>query len=178
VRPILHFVFPISLLASGCGGNIYGYSRTYEPLSEEAPFYESGESPAYADVRRDPADFGAKRIAWFGVVKQLRAQGGKTLVSLSHRAHWERHLCSDMETETCRVTVQERTEGDFSALVSLRPDDAGGQNRVQVNSLLRVYGKPNGEYDASGGPILVGDYYRHWPRGQYVTTAARSHMRR
>jgi hypothetical protein len=167
----------VAVLA-GCGGNIYGYSRTYEPLSDEEDFYESASAPTYEEVKRDPAEFRAQRIGWFGIVKELRREGRKTVVSMSHRAHVDRHLCSDMEADTCRVTVQERSEGDFSAIVRLQPDDAGGQNRVQINSLLRIYGKPNGDYDASGGPVLVAEYYRHWPRGQYVTTAARGSMRR
>ena len=167
-----------ALLVAGCGGNLYGYARTYSPLSEEEEFYESAQSPPYADVKRDPAAFSKVRVGWFGVVKEVRAEGGKTFVTMSHRAHQDRHLCSDLEEDTCRVTVQERSEGDFSAIVTFRAEDASGQNRVQVNSLLRVYGSPNGDYDASGGPVLVAEYYRHWPRGQYVTTAARGSMRR
>ena len=58
-------------------------------------------------------------------------------------------------------------------------DARSGENRVQVNSLLRVYGTViQGEYDREGGPILQGQYYRHWPRGEYVTSANASAMRR
>jgi hypothetical protein len=56
--------------------------------------------------------------------------------------------------------------------------DTEGVNRVQRESLLKIYGKPSGEYDSTGGPILAVDFYRHWPRGQYVDTTAQGLMRR
>lgn len=50
---------------------------------------------------------------------------------------------------------------------------------MQANSLLRVFGTVvPGEYDAEGGPVIRAAYYRHWPRGQYVTTNAAGAMRR
>ena len=75
--------------------------------------------------------------------------------------------------------MSERDGGAFTAVVRLRPDEATGENRVQANGLLRVFGTVTaGEYDADGGPVLHVAYYRHWPRGQYVTTAASALMRR
>jgi hypothetical protein len=77
------------------------------------------------------------------------------------------------------VTVSERDGGPFTALVQLSPEDQTGENRVQTGSLLRVYGTlVPGEYDAQGGPVLRAQHYRHWPRGQYVTTAAAANWRR
>ncbi len=35
-----------------------------------------------------------------------------------------------------------------------------------------------GEYDDQGGPVLQAQYYRHWPRGEYVTTANVGALRR
>jgi hypothetical protein len=44
---------------------------------------------------------------------------------------------------------------------------------------VRVIGKLNDEVDANdGAPVLVAGYYRHWPRGSFVTTADRDHMKR
>ena len=62
--------------------------------------------------------------------------------------------------------------------LTLRPEDTVGTDRVWTGSLLRVIGAPTGEFDAEGGPVLAAAYYRHWPRGAYVTTADRARMRR
>ena len=169
-----------SLLAlGGCGANPYGFSRSYETLSDEEDFAEGAEEAVYEDVRRDPARFRERRLAWFGVVTGVEAgSGGATLVHLTHRSHQERHLCADETDASCRVTVAERASGPWSATLSLRPEDTVGTDRVWTGSLLRVIGAPTGEFDAEGGPVLAAAYYRHWPRGAYVTTADRARMRR
>ena len=112
--------FASLVLSAGCGGGLYGYSRTYEPLDDEEEYFQTSQIPPYADVRRDPASFQGATLNWFGVVKDVRRQGNRTTIALSHRAHWSRHLCADREEETCRVTVQERSEGDFTVIVDLR----------------------------------------------------------
>lgn len=177
VRSIL---IGVVLALAGCGGaGQYGYAREYVPLDDEESLFETATVPPYRDVRRDPRDFSSATITWFGVVTSTEPQqGGKVLVHMSHRIHQARHLCADMEADTCRVTVSERSEGVFSALVRIHPEDVSGRNRLQTGSLVRVYGKVTGGYDAEGGPILDARFYRHWPRGQYLTTAARGQMRR
>ena len=95
------------------------------------------------------------------------------------RTHQDRHLCEDETEGSCRVTVSDRDGGPFSAVIALAPEDTAGENRVQTGSLLRVYGPLiPGQYDAQGGPVLRAQFYRHFPRGQYVTTAARGSWRR
>jgi len=89
-----------------------------------------------------------------------------------------RNLCADERSSSCRVTVSERSGGEFSALISLRPGDQSGPNRLWTGSLVRVYGTPTGDLDEDGGPVMRVDYYRHWPRSQYVTTASSGRMRR
>jgi hypothetical protein len=76
--------------------------------------------------------------------------------------------------------VSEADGGAFTAILSHVPaDEQHGENRIQVGSLVHVYGRlVPGEYDANGGPVLRAEFYRHWPRGQYVTTAARGAWRR
>jgi hypothetical protein len=169
-----------SLLAlGGCGANPYGFSRSYETLSDEEDFAEGAEEAVYEDVRRDPARFRERCLAWFGVVTGVEAgSGGATLVHLTHRSHQERHLCADETDASCRVTVSERASGPWSATLTLRAEDTVGTDRVWTGSLLRVIGVPTGEFDAEGGPVLAAAYYRHWPRGAYVTTADRARMRR
>lgn len=168
------------LLLTGCySAGIYGYDRTYVPLDDEEDLEMRATVPPYRDVRRDPRDFATDLVTWYGVVTSTEAQpGGKVQVHMSHRIHQDRHLCADMERDTCRVTVSERSEGVFTAIVHLHGEDVAGRNRLQTGSLVRVYGKVTGAYDAEGGPVIEARYYRHWPRGQYLTTAAAGQMRR
>lgn len=168
------------VIASGCyGAGIYGYDRRYVPLDDEEGALASARVPPYEGVRRSPRDYRSASITWFGVVSSTEASpDGAVMVHAGHRIHQERHLCADLERETCRVTVSQRSEGPFTAKLRLRPEHVEGRNRLQPGSLIRAYGRVTGEYDAEGGPVLAATYYRHWPRGQYLTTADRSRMRR
>lgn len=168
-------------LGAGCAsGGRYGYTRTYTALDEEETWVARAEEPVYDEVRRSPEPFRGRTIAFFGVVQSVaRGEGGAYRLALQVRTHQERHLCEEESESTCRVTVSARDGGPFTAAVTLRPDDADGENRVQTNSLLRVFGTvAPGEYDPQGGPVIQVQYYRHWPRGQYVTTASADAMRR
>lgn len=164
---------------AGCGPNLYGYARHYEPLDEEEALANSPD-PTYLEVQRDPAAFSDVTIGWFGVVREAIPQDdGTTLVRMSQRVHQERHLCFERSESTCRVTVSERDSGPFSVRVRLQPgSDSEGTNRVQRESLLRIYGRVTGDYDENGGPFLSVQYYRHWPRGQWVDTSQQAVMRR
>ncbi|MBI5500749.1 MAG: hypothetical protein HY907_10945 [Deltaproteobacteria bacterium] len=168
------------LAALGCGGNPYGYARYYIPFGEEDTYAAAAIEPPYTDVVRDPGAFADETLGWFGVVREVLPQDdGSVLVRMSQRPHVERHLCSARSEDSCRVTVSERDAGPFSVRLRLRPGpDSEGENRVQWESLLKIYGRPGGDYDSTGGPLLDVDYYRHWPRGQYVDTTASPVMRR
>lgn len=167
------------LLALGCGGNPYGYAPEYSALSEESPYEARATALSYEDVRRDPEGYRDRTLGWFGVVTTFKPEGeGRARLGLSLRFHQPRHLCSGPTDDTCRVTVSERTGGPFTALVEVRPEDTSGSTRLNVGSLVRVYGHVNGDLDDEGGPVVVADYYRHWPHGAYVTTASRANMRR
>ncbi len=166
-------------LLGGCGGGQYGFSQTYTTLSDEDDFAEGAQEAGYEDVKRDPAGFRSQNLGWFGVVTSVEsAPGGASLVHLTHRVHQERHLCADETSDSCRVTVAERTGGPWSAVLTIREEDRVGRDKLAAGSLLKVYGSPTGDFDADGGPVLTARYYRHWPRGAYVTTADRNRMRR
>jgi hypothetical protein len=169
-----------ALVLLGCASNPYGYAPEYAPLSAEEPYFEQGRAAGYEEVRRDPAGYSEPLVAWFGVVQRVEpiAGSGKTLVSMQLHFHQARHLCADQFDSSCRVTISERQGGPFSARIALRPEDQGGRDRVYAGSLLKVYGKVAPDYDQDGGPILEAEYYRHWPRGTYVTTSRRGNMRR
>lgn len=169
------------LALGGCASaGRYGYARTYVALDDEAAVAARSEEPVYDEVRRAPEQFRGRTLSFFGVVRAVeRGEGATSRLSLQVRTHQERHLCEEDSESTCRVTVSARDGGPFTAVVTLRPEDLEGENRLQTNSLVRVFGTVTpGEYDAEGGPVVQGQYYRHWPRGQYVTTASADLMRR
>lgn len=172
----------IALVLAACASNPYGYAPEYVPLSDEESYYERAIDQSYEDVRRDPSSFAGETVSWFGVVDEVRPMGGhgagQAAIALTLRFHQPRHLCTDQFDSSCRVTISEKEGGPFSVLLTLREEDLAGTYRVYAGSLLRVYGKPIADYDERGGPILKVEYYRHWPRGTYVTTGRRVNMRR
>jgi hypothetical protein len=166
-------------LLAACGGGEYGFARTYSPLPSEQTHFGQAEEATYQDLLRDPRRFEKTEVGWFGVVTNMgSAKDGRARVTLSLRAHQARHLCSEESSSSCRVTVSEASLGVFTVDLALKPEEINGKERVWVGSLLKVYGTHSGEFSEETGPVLNVSYYRHWPRGFYVTTAARGSMRR
>lgn len=163
-----------------CASDPYSFAPQYVPRSDEEPFSEAAVEPSYEEVRRDPASYQTKVVGWFGIVDTVAAldASGATRIALDHHFHQDRHLCADQFDSSCRVTISERAGGPFSIVTRLRPEDREGRNRVYAGSLLKVYGHVTTEYDERGGPVIRADYYRHWPRGTYVTTGRSANMRR
>ena len=169
----------LALLLAACGGADYGFSRSYHPLGREDELLRTATVPGYEEVHTNPGAFHSQTIAWFGVVTSVEpGANGQSLVHMTFRTHRDRHLCADETDGSCRVTVSDRPVGPFSATLAILPDDASGQNRLATGSLLRVFGSPTGDIDGEGGPVLAVSYYRHWPRGTWVTTADAGRMRR
>ncbi len=167
-----------AVLSSCAGAGTYGHAREYVPLRDEVSWQAQATEPVYDEVRRMPGQYVHGVISWFGVVTSVQ-EGNPAQVALQLRTPQQRNLCEDESDTSCRVTVSQRDGGAFTARLTLRPEDTQGENRVQPNSLLRVYGTlVEGEYDPSGGPVLQVRYYRQWPRGEYVTTAAAGSWRR
>lgn len=169
-----------ALAAVGCAsGGQYGYARTYAALGPEEPFLRRASREAVLDeVQRMPERFHNELISWFGVVTDVQlGGGGQARITAQLRAHQERHLCEDETEGSCRVTVSEADGGPFAFTTRLRPDDEAGENRIQPGALIRVYGTISADR-AAGPPVLQAQFYRHWPRGQYVTTAARGNFLR
>jgi hypothetical protein len=163
-----------------CSSNPYGYAPQYAPLSQEEPYLEKGIDQSYEEVRRDPSSHQRELIAWFGVVDDVQppAASPTVRVAMSLHFHQERHLCTDQFDSSCRVTISDKAGGPFSATLTLKPEDREGRDRVYAGSLLKIYGHATTDYDDRGGPIIKVDYYRHWPRGTYVTTRRAVNMRR
>jgi hypothetical protein len=170
----------IGILCLSCsGGGQYGYDVKYRPLKAEKSYYEESEKINYEEIRGDPLKYRGANLGWFGTVKDFKENDDGTLtVLLQYRTHQERHLCEDrLVKKTCRVTVSQKSQGTFTTTFKPRSEDASGKNRLTFKSLLIIYGTPTGEYDDEGGPLLTCDFYRHWPPGTYVTTAASMFMR-
>lgn len=166
---------------TACGGaGPYGYAREYAPLGDEESFLEGASPISYEEVRRDPQEFQATDLGWFGLVTDVDVDdSGAGTVRMTYRTLSARNLCADERASSCRVTVSDRAGGPFAATMNLSAEELDGERRLWVGSLVKVYGKPTGELDPeTGGPILAADFHRHWPRGTYVTTGARGSMRR
>lgn len=160
----------------GCASNPYGHGRSYVPQDDEELYYEGAKDLSYEEVRRDPQGFSGQLLGWFGVVTALdKLPGGEAMLALELRFHQPRHMCRDQFEDSCRVTVSRRAGGPFSTRVKLPPEgEFGSSERLNIGSLVKVYGKPNGEFDSRGGPVLTAEWYRYWPHGAYVTTAGSS----
>lgn len=166
------------LTACASGGQ-YGYTRTYKPLPAEASHFEKAQELPYEQVKTTPYDYKETEVTWFGVVEGMsELPDGQTQLELALRTHQARHLCHDEYEDSCRMTVSQSSTGKFITRLKLTEAERTGKERVWVGSLLKVYGQPTGDYDEKGNPVLEVSYYRHWPRGYYVTTAQRSAMKR
>jgi hypothetical protein len=186
VRPsaILLSLFPCfgaAAFALGCHSpGPFGHSRVYSPRSDEeravagAQDYDPGAAQRTPDRPRAPA------IWLFGVVTNRGSgPGGAAYVTLSMRSLQQRNLCESEDEDSCRVTVSDREFGRIHALVKLSAEDELGQDGVGVGSLLRIVGRVGQDVDPNDGtPILRTTFYRHWPRGSYVTASASRTMRR
>jgi len=156
----------------------YGFSRTYSPLDAEEDAAEGAREYDPVMVERDKAEWKKGKISVFGIVNK-RAQGpaGTAYVSLSVRTLEQRNLCEELDEETCRVTVGEREFAVVHAQLKLAPSDDIGEKSLNRGSLVRVVGKLTDEVDPEDGtPVLKAEYYRHWPRNLFVTTASRPDM--
>jgi hypothetical protein len=167
-------------LASCHSAGPYGHSKVYAPLSAEQSAV--GGNKEYDPLLAERAlDKLKGRSVWlFGVVtNRVSGPGGSANVALSLRTLQARNLCESEDEETCRVTVSEREMGRVHALVALAAEDDMGQESVGLGSLVRIVGNVTQDLDPNDGtPIVRASFYRHWPRGFYVTTKASSFMKR
>jgi len=166
---------------AGCGGDRFGYSRSYTAYGDEGPFLDREVELSYEEVRRFPDRHAEELLGWFGVVRRIDAldrDTGEARLTLEYRRHQARHLCSDERSGSCRVTVSQRGIGPFQVLLTVRPEDLQeGTDRLWTGSLLKVYGHVTDAGTEETGPTIQVEHYRHFPHGTYVTTAAAGSMR-
>jgi hypothetical protein len=170
-----------SLLLAAChSAGPYGYSRSYEPLSSEEAAAAGARELDPVMAQRVPQEWKRTRVSVFGVVlERADAAGGVADLTLSMRSLAERNLCDAAEEASCRVTVSPHEHARVHAIAKLRPSDVSGARGLQAGSLVRVIGRlAAGTAQTDGASVLEVEYYRHWPRGEYVTTLDSDHMRR
>jgi hypothetical protein len=173
-------LFGLALLLSACGsGGPYGHTQVYSPLDEESSAAEGAVDFDPVMAKRSPEKWKGKTVSLFGVVvARTPGTGGNAEAKLSVRTLEPRNLCESIDEDTCRVTVSDREHAVVHALIHLSTEDDIGEHSLGPQSLVRIVGTLSDAVDPSDGePILLAKYYRHWPRGFYVTTAARSLMR-
>ena len=167
------------LFVTGCSSaGPYGFSRTYSPLDAEEDAAEGAKEYDPVMAERDKAEWRKTKVSLFGIVnKRAVGAGGMAYVTLSVRTLEVRNLCEELDEATCRVTVGEREFAIVHALLKLSPGDDLGEKSLNRGSLVRVLGKLSDEVDPEDGtPVLKAEYYRHWPRNFFVTTASRPDM--
>jgi hypothetical protein len=169
-----------TLLVSCHSAGPFGHSKVYAPLSAEQSAVSANKEYDPLLAERAPDKLKGRSVWLFGVVtNRASGPGGAANVALSLRALQTRNLCESEDEETCRVTVSEREMGRAHALVALSAEDDMGQESVGLGSLLRIVATVTQDLDPNDGtPILRASFYRHWPRGYYVTTKASSFMKR
>ncbi len=171
----------LSVASVGCSSaGPYGYSRDYSPLSAEEEAVDGAREYDPIMAQREPDDWKKGKVMLFGVVRsRSEGPGGTAYLSLGMRTLAARNLCDDFEEETCRVTVGTKEHAIVHVLAKLDANDNIGKESVSAGSLVRVVGKLSDGVDPDDGmPVLEVQYYRHWPRGFYVTSADASHMRK
>lgn len=147
-------------------------------MTEKGHFEQAQELP-FEQVKTAPYDYKNTEVTWFAVVDDLRElPDGQTELELAVRIPQARNLCRDEYEDSCRVTVSTSSPGKFITRLTLSEKEKAGKQRVWAGSLMKIYGRPTGDYDDRGHPVIAATYYRHWPHGYYVTTAQRGAMKR
>lgn len=170
----------VGLFLSACGSaGPYGHARTYSALSDEESAADGATDYDPVMAKRSPEKWKGKPVSAFGiVVARSSGPGGASEVKLSLRNLETRNLCESSDDDTCRVTVSEHEHAVIHAMLHLRAEDDLGEHSLGPGSLVRVIGVLADAVDPSDGePVIEAKYYRHWPRGFYVTTADRKFMR-
>jgi hypothetical protein len=176
---------PLLLLAllalTAChSAGLYGHSVNYEALgAEETPVAGSRE---YDPVmfQRQPEEWHKKPTSLFGIVTNRgMGPGGGAYLAVSVRRLETRNLCANANDEdSCRTTVSDRDFGVVHLILALRAEDDVGEHSMGIGSLVRSVGTFGQDVDPNdGSPILRVTYYRHWPRGFFVTKASADNMR-
>jgi len=173
-------VVTLAFALSACASSgPYGHSPVYAPLGDEEKATAGSKEYDPVMAKRSPDQWKGVAVSLFGVVlSRSPGTGGNADAKLSVRTLEPRNLCDSSDEDTCRVTVSDHEHAVVHVLLHLTAEDEIGVQSMGPRSLVRVIGTLTDEVDPSDGePVLRATYYRHWPRGFYVTTADRGLMR-
>jgi hypothetical protein len=167
-------------LPSCASAGPYGHSQVYAPLGAEEAAVRGAVEYDPVMAKRSPDQWKGKTASLFGVVlSRTPGAAGNAELKLSVRTLEPRNLCDSTDDDSCRVTVSDREHAVVHARLHLTTEDDLGERSIGPRSLVRIVGTLTDDVDpADGEPVLKATYYRHWPRGFYVTTADRGMMRR
>jgi hypothetical protein len=166
--------------ALGCGGGgPFGHAVNYAPYGEEEKQIAVGREYDPVMYGRQPEEWRKKPVHLFGVVTNRGTSAGSAYVTMSVRRLEPRNLCdSNADEDSCRVTVSDAEFGVVHGMMALKGEDDVGEHSVGVGSLVRLVGNFGEDVDPNdAAPIVRVTWYRHWPRGFFVTKAAAQHMR-
>jgi hypothetical protein len=169
----------VCLGLSAChGGGPYGHLVNYAPLSDEEKAIAGAKEYDAVMYGRQQEEWRNKPVVLFGVVTNRGSHNGAYL-TMSVRRLAPRNLCDNAnDEESCRVTVSDAEFGVIHAVAALGAEDDIGEHSVGVGSMLRVVGTIGEDVDPNdAAPVLRVKFYRHWPRGYFVTQAAAATMR-
>jgi hypothetical protein len=177
-RPFVAAV--VALCAASCGSGQYGYSRTYEPHEAEEAALAGAEEYDPVMAKRQPEVWRTKTVSLFGIVSKREEKGtGKAYLTLSVRTLEARNACETSVEDSCRTTVSDHEHDRIHAAIAITsPDDQAGSISIGPGSLVRVIGKLGQPDAADGLEVMQATYYRHWPRGYFVTSKAKEVLRR
>lgn len=170
----------VVLALSGChGGGPYGHAVGYVPVSDEEKAVSGAREYDPVMYGRQQEEWRDKPVVLFGIVTNRGSGQGGAYLTMSVRRLAPRNLCDNANDEdTCRVTVSDTEFGSVHAIVAFGGEDDVGEHSVGVGSLLRVVGTLGQDVDPNdAAPVMRARYYRHWPRGFFVTQAAAATMR-
>jgi hypothetical protein len=173
------FAAPLALIACHSAGP-FGHSKVYDPTDAERAAVSKATEYDVNAFARSPEKWRERPIWLFGIVTNRGlGPGGAAYTAVSIRSLQLRNLCEKEDEDSCRVTVSEREYGTINLLLNLAGEDDRGELSVGPGSLVRVVGTIGQDADpVEGVPIMRVSFYRHWPRGFFVTTKAAAVLRR
>jgi len=179
LRPLALAPFALAVLAGCAGAGPFGHSVQYATWGDEEKTVATAREYDPVMYGRQPEEWRKKPVHLFGVVTNRGTSGGNAYVTVSVRRLEPRNLCdSNQDEETCRVTVSDAEFGVVHGMMALHGEDDVGEHSVGVGSLIRLVGNFGDDVDPNdAAPIVRVTWYRHWPRGFFVTKAAAAHMR-
>lgn len=159
-------------LLGGCPGIVPG-SQPYQPASDlEETHMKAADYTIFPDdIRKNPASYKDKEIAWVGIVKDAKINklptGYQIIFTLEHRYFdW----IEDDSIQRARFFVSPRGEGAFMTYwdMPLTADYAMLQQTTAPGSLLVVYGHPAKNAVIDGVVYINPDYVRPYERSWYA----------